>query len=164
MVEKDGVPRAQHTVTFSADLRYHGQGFEVPVAVDRDACAAGTGLDTLREAFDTEHERLFSFLLDNDRELVTVRATVTGPRPDVRTPPLAEGGEDASGARTGTTPVWVDGGHIDVDLYDRALLRAGNVLPGPAIVTEMDSTTLVLPGHAATVHASGSLLIRPVEG
>ena len=45
---------------------------------------------------------------------------------------------------------------------DRALLRAGNVVEGPAIVTEMDSTTLVLPGHAATVHPSGSLLIRPL--
>ena len=42
--------------------------------------------------------------------------------------------------------------------------RAGDVIIGPAIVTEMDSTTLVLPGHAATVHASGSLLIRPSEG
>ena len=61
----------------------------------------------------------------------------------------------------------------DADLYvleradliaassDRATLRAGDVIVGPAIVTEMDSTTLVLPGHAATVHASGSLLIRP---
>ena len=49
-------------------------------------------------------------------------------------------------------------------VYDRAKLRAGDVVTGPAIVTEMDSTTLVLPGHAATVHPSGSLLIRPVEG
>jgi hypothetical protein len=38
---------------------------------------------------------------------------------------------------------------------------AGNVVPGPAIVTEMDSTTLVLPGHVASVHPSGSLLITP---
>ena len=49
-------------------------------------------------------------------------------------------------------------------VYDRAKLRAGDVVAGPAIVTEMDSTTLVLPGHAATVHRSGSLLIRPAEG
>ena len=48
------------------------------------------------------------------------------------------------------------------DVYDRASC-AGNVVPGPAIVTEMDSTTLVLPGHAATVHPSGSLLIRPLD-
>ena len=43
-------------------------------------------------------------------------------------------------------------------------MRAGDVITGPAIVTEMDSTTLVLPDHAATVHPSGSLLIRPEAG
>ncbi len=45
----------------------------------------------------------------------------------------------------------------------RTALRAGDVITGPAIVVEMDSTTLVLPDHAATVHASGSLLINPVQ-
>ena len=53
---------------------------------------------------------------------------------------------------------------MTADVYDRARLRAGDVVVGPAIVTEMDSTTLVLPGHAATVHASGSLLIGPGSG
>jgi len=48
-------------------------------------------------------------------------------------------------------------------VYDRPLLLAGNIISGPAIVTEMDSTTLVLPGHAAVVHPSGSLLIRPTS-
>ena len=161
-VGADGVPPEQHTVRYAADLRYHGQGFEVPVVVDLDAFdGKGAGLDSLRAAFDAEHERLFSFLLDNEHELVTVRASVTGPRPGVTTPPLGEGGPDPSDAQTGTTRIWVDSGHVDAALYDRELLRAGNVVPGPAIVVEMDSTTLVLPGHAATVHASGSLLIRP---
>ena len=54
--------------------------------------------------------------------------------------------------------------HADTAVYDRTALRAGNVVTGPAIITEMDSTTLVLPGHAATVHPGGSLLIRPTEG
>lgn len=164
-VEADGVPPEQHTVEYSADLRYHGQGFEVPVTVSLDAFdGEGAGLDSLRAAFDAEHERLFSFLLDNEQELVTVRATVTGPRPSVATTLLDEGGPDGSQAQRGTTAIWVDGGHVDAALYDRELLRAGNVLTGPAIVVEMDSTTLVLPGHAATVHPSGSLLIRPLEG
>jgi N-methylhydantoinase A len=57
----------------------------------------------------------------------------------------------------------VSGGQVDAAVFDRATLRAGDVVSGPAIVTEMDSTTLVLPGHAATVHPSGSLLIRPSE-
>ncbi|HZG90069.1 MAG TPA: hypothetical protein VEZ42_07630, partial [Pseudonocardia sp.] len=61
-------------------------------------------------------------------------------------------------------PVHIAGEAVEAAIYDRAALRAGHVLTGPAIVTEMDSTTLVLPGHAATVHPSGSLLINPVEG
>ena len=164
-VEADGVPREQQAVVYSADLRYHGQGFEVPVTVDLDKFdGKGAGLDSLRAAFDAEHERLFSFLLDNEQELVTVRATVTGPRPNVATTLLADGGADPATARTGTTSVWVDGGHVDAAVYDRSLLQGGNVVAGPAIVVEMDSTTLVLPGHAATVHRSGSLLIRPGKG
>ena len=61
-------------------------------------------------------------------------------------------------------PVHVGGETVTANVYDRAKLRAGDVVAGPAIVTEMDSTTLVLPGHAAEVHASGSLLINPSEG
>jgi N-methylhydantoinase A len=59
--------------------------------------------------------------------------------------------------------IWSDGGLVDADVYDRSLLKAGNVVTGPAVITEMDSTTLVLRDHAATVHPSGSLLIRPVD-
>ena len=55
----------------------------------------------------------------------------------------------------------MESGFVDAAVYDRAALRAGDVISGPSIVTEMDSTTLILPGHAATVHPSGSLLIRP---
>jgi len=43
------------------------------------------------------------------------------------------------------------------------VLRAGDVIGGPAIVTEMDSTTLILPGYAATADPCGSLLIRPAK-
>jgi N-methylhydantoinase A len=57
----------------------------------------------------------------------------------------------------------VGGEKVTARVYDRDRLLAGNVIPGPAVVAEMDSTTLVLPGHAATVHRSGSLLIRPLE-
>ena len=113
---------------------------------------------------DAEHERLFSFLLDNEHEVVNVRASASGPRPDVAGATLESGEEDASKARVAGTPVWVDGASTDAGLYDRGLLLAGNVVPGPAVITEMDSTTLVLPGHSATVHPSGCLLIRPTEG
>lgn len=161
---REGVADADQHVVYSADLRYHGQGFEIPVSVDIDAFdGQGAGLDALRAAFDAEHERLFSFLLDAEHELVTVRATAHGPRPTVAAQVIEDGDADPAGALIDRHDVWVEGAEVEAGVYDRAKLQAGNVVTGPAIVTEMDSTTLVLPGHAATVHPSGSMLIRPID-
>jgi N-methylhydantoinase A len=93
--------------------------------------------------------------------MVNARATVTGPRPDVAPVRLEDGDGDPAAALVSTHPVHVGGERVDAHVYDRARLRAGDVVRGPAVVTEMDSTTLVLPGHVATVHESGSLLITP---
>jgi N-methylhydantoinase A len=151
-----GVPEAEQTTTYQVDVRYHGQGFEIPIDVDQPDLVA------LAAAFDAEHERLFSFLLTVDHELVNARASVTGPRPSVsaETLPPSEGPPEPVDRHS----IFVDGASVEAAVYDRATLRAGDVLRGPAIVTEMDSTTLVLPGHAATVHPSGSLLLRPEAG
>ncbi len=161
----EGIAESDQQITYAADLRYHGQGFEIPVNIDIDTFDGnGAGLDGLRTAFDTEHQRLFSFLLDNnEHELVTVRATANGPRPDVAAATIVEGGVDPAEALSTTTEIWVDGALVQANVYDRQRLQAGNVVRGPAIITEMDSTTLVLPDHAATVHHSGSLLIRPIN-
>ncbi len=162
LLTTEGVPLADQEITFAADLRYHGQGFEITVAVDINAFnGLGGGLDALRSAFDVEHNRLFSFLLDTEQELVTVRATAHGPRPRMTAPVIPTGSADPSAALSQISEIWVDGGAVRSNIYDRTKLLAGNVIAGPAIITEMDSTTLVLPGHEATVHNSGSLLIRP---
>ncbi|MHA6793192.1 hydantoinase/oxoprolinase family protein [Pseudonocardia bannensis] len=159
-----GVARADQTVGFQVDVRYHGQGFEIAVDVDPSWLEdRGKALERLAGGFDAEHERLFSFLLDVDHELVNARATVSGPRPEVAAVTLPEGDGDPAAALVDTHPIHVSGASVPAGIYDRAKLRAGDVVTGPAIVTEMDSTTLVLPGHAATVHPSGSLLINPVQ-
>jgi N-methylhydantoinase A len=161
-LEAEGVPRDIQTQSYQVDLRYHGQGFEIPVEVDREA-VDGDLLTRLGAAFDTEHKRLFSFLLDNEREVINLRVTVSGPRPEVAWRTLPEGTGDPSAALVRETEVWMDGAATPARIFDRSKLLAGDVVTGPAIVVEMDSTTLVLPGHAATVHPSGSLLIRPTN-
>src|SRR4051812_30013679 len=156
-----GLDPAEQTVRYSVDVRYFGQGFEIPVDVDPGWLDGPDPLELLARTFDAEHDRLFSFLLEADHELVNAPATVTGPRPDVAAVELEQGDGDPAGALVDTHPVHVSGGRVTANVYDRSKLRAGDVVRGPAIVTEMDSTTLVLPGHAATVHPSGSLLITP---
>jgi N-methylhydantoinase A len=156
-----GVPVEQQTTSYSADLRFVGQGNELPVTFDAELLDGADGPKQLSALFDAEHERLFSFVLGVDHELVNARATVTGARPNVAPIQLDDGNGDASAARTGTTRIYVDGDFVNAGLYDRLALRAGDRVPGPAIIVEMDSTTLVLPGYAATADRSGSLLIRP---
>ena len=158
----EGVPVDEQTAKYQVDLRYHGQGFEIPVDLDPGVLEGGEVLASLGDAFDAEHQRLFSFLLKNEREVINLRVTVSGPRPEVAWKELPDGGSDPSAALIKETEVWMDGGHVSAGIYDRDKLLAGNVVPGPAVITEMDSTTLVLAGHAATVHSSASLLIRPV--
>jgi len=156
---------SETTAHHEVDVRYHGQGFEIPVKV-QDAWLTGSVddlLDNIRTAFDAEHQRLFSFVLDNDHEIVNARAAVSGPQPSVATTRLAAGDGDPTRAATGSHQIVVDGERVEASVYDRAKLLVGDVLRGPAVVTEMDSTALVLPGHTATVHPSGSLLIRPTD-
>src|SRR5918998_4554491 len=94
-----GLPREQQTVAYQVDVRYHGQGFEIPVVVDPTWLDHGDGaFARLGETFDAEHDRLFSFLLDVDHELVNARATVTGPKPDVAPVQLEAGDGDPSPA------------------------------------------------------------------
>ena len=158
-----GLPREEQTVGYQVDVRYHGQGFEIPVEVDPAWLDQPDVMEQLARTFDAEHDRLFSFLLQVDHELVNARATVTGPRPDVAPVHLEPGDGDPKAALVAEHAIHVGGEQVDAAVYDRGRLRGGDVVRGPAIVTEMDSTTLVLPGHAATVHGSGSLLINPVQ-
>jgi len=159
-----GVTTAEQTVRLEVDVRFFGQGFDIPVNVDPAWLEREDELLVqLAAAFDADHERLFSFLVPADHELVNARVTVSGPRPHVQPTTLAAGDGDPAAARTATSPIYVDGAFVDAEIYDRTLLRADDVVAGPAVITEMDSTTLVLPGHQARTHASGSLLITPED-
>ena len=75
--------------------------------------------------------------------------------------PNAKGNGDPSGAAYEQTSIFHDGRDHAAQIYDRAKLRAGDRISGPAIVTEMDSTSLILPGHVGEIDALGNILINP---
>jgi N-methylhydantoinase A len=151
---------AETTTRFQVDVRYHGQGFELPIEVDLD----GFALQRVRSEFNAEHEQLFTFALDAEHEIVNLRAVVLSAASTVDAEQIDVGDADPSAAATATTTVWVDDAEAEATLYERAALRAGNRVTGPAIVTEMDSTTLILPGHTGEVDRFGTILIRPDVG
>jgi N-methylhydantoinase A len=159
-LEHEGVRRSEITTSYQVDLRYHGQGLRltVPVAL-KDL--AKQGLQAISDRFDAEHRRLFTFALNLEHELVTLRAAVQGRGIKVKRAAIAKGTASASAAVVGRQPTVMDGKRTTALIYDRARLKAGNRIPGPAIVMEMDSTTVVLPAHHGRVDSLGNVLIFP---
>ena len=157
----DGVPLAEQTAHYEADLRYHRQGMEIPITLTAEELVSD-GCHLLTSRFDAAHERLYTFALDAEREIVNLRVVVDGPTPTLDTSRLPQGGDDPAAAQLHEVDIHAGGRAMTALVYDRARLLAGHRIMGPAIVTEMDSTTLVLPDHVATVDASGCLLIRPL--
>ena len=157
----EGAAPDQISVEYEIDVRYHGQAFEVPMAVQADGFADG-GLARLAMAFDAEHRRLFTFNMDAEHEFVNLRAVALGRVLDIPALEIEAGDGDPAAAKLRDHEVWADGGFQPAVIYDRSKLKASDRVQGPAIVVEMDSTTLVLPGFEAVVDRFGVILINPV--
>ena len=156
----EGVSKNEIRTSYQIDLRYHGQGLRLTVELDLKDLQA-KGLKGISDQFDEEHKRLFTFALPLEHELVTLRATVQGQGIKIKRLPLAVGSKDPKAAAVGKQKCFMEGKDVTAIVYDRAKLKAGNRVPGPAIVMEMDSTTVILPKHTATVDGSSCLLIYP---
>jgi len=115
----------------------------------------------LAEYFDKEHHRQFHFSFGKDHELVQLRAVVESQPSAVEAVRIQKGGPDPGNARVSESRVFIDGSYSMAPVYDRAKLLAGNIVDGPAIITEMDSTTLIPSDCQATVDDIGVILIRP---
>jgi N-methylhydantoinase A len=157
----DGVASSEIETAFEIDVRYSGQAFEVPMTVTLAELGAGS-LEVLTQKFDEEHRRLFTFNMDAEHELVNLRATALGGIVQLPSGRLPTGDGDPGQAKLRDHTLWMNGAQHPAVIYDRSRLEAGDVIPGPAIVVEMDSTTLIEIDHAGTVDAQGNILINPV--
>jgi N-methylhydantoinase A len=153
-------------VRFEIDVRYFRQGHALTQSVELQQLR-GRGLSALAQAFDDDHDRRYGFrLADALREIVVARAVALGATPALPAVKLAEApSADASAARIDQRPTfheaYFDGRWLTTPVYERARLLAGHSLAGPAVVVEMDSTTLIEPGWEGTVDRQGTILIRP---
>ncbi|RZF66013.1 hydantoinase/oxoprolinase family protein [Sphingomonas populi] len=158
----DGVPEAELTSLFEIDVRYEGQAFEVPLAIDAETLARD-GLAGITARFDAEHKRLFTFNMESAHELVNLRAVALGKPLELEAAELAVGNGDPIAAKLRDHQLWIDGALRPAVIYDRAKLRQGDRIPGPAIVTEMDSTTLIEADCSGIVDRVGNILITPTN-
>ena len=161
-LEKEGVPKAHRSVTYQADIRYQGQGLQLTVDFDIKKLKS-KGLSVIGDPFDEMHRQLFTFALDADKEIVNLRAVAQGKSAEIEPRQVSGSGSrtPAAAAKIGTSKVFMEGKDMEANLYRRDKLKAGNKIEGPAIVLEMDSTTVILSGHTGNVDKFGNILIAP---
>jgi len=165
-LEREGFPAGRRRFARSADLRYHGQAFEVRVAAPDGPVDDAFRAEVVRRFHDA-HEALYGYCHRGDTarhpvEWVNLRVTGIGPitRPRLRGLPPGDGNPER--ARTGVRDVRFDD-WTPTPVYARDRLAPGDVLRGPAVVEEFGSTLPLHPGFRARVDPHGNIVITKGE-
>ena len=161
-LDAENSPKKNRTTSFQVDIRYHGQGLTITVDFDLSDLKK-KGLNAIGDKFDEQHEQLFTFSLDAEKELVNLRAVVKDKALSIKAPSVGRGSKEPTKKSIidDNATVFMEGKNQIAKIYRRSLLKQGNVVKGPAIVTEMDSTTLILSGHNGQIDKFGNILINP---
>lgn len=135
-----------------ADLRYHGQAFEL--TVDFDDVDEG---DSLRSVFESEHERRYGYrMIEETVEMISVRVRAVVPQ---QFPRLSEG-EPNGDPQTSERAVNFGGEWIETSVLDRYRMGRGSEVSGPAIVEFKESTLVVRSGWSGRIDEHGNLLLE----
>ncbi len=161
MVAEAGVDPSRATTRTQGAMRYAGQGFSVEATVPDFAIESG---DTaaLRAAFESEYLRLYGRIeRDVPVECVSWRVVVSGPAPDMDLTATAGTQATAAQARRGERPAYFPGagGFVTTPILDRAALRPGDAIAGPALIEERESTLVLPPKTRATCDAALNLIV-----
>ena len=153
------IPARTRRIARSVDLpQADGTALSVPLA---DGPVTAATLEALAGAVAAAHPPLHAAAGDEAPRLVTFRVAAVGRLPRPGFPPHPDAGPDAA-ACTGRRDVWLPeaGGWASCAVYDRARLESGNRIAGPAVVEQMDATTLILPGMTARVDPYLNLVLQ----
>jgi N-methylhydantoinase A len=149
-------------IRYQMDLRYHRQGYEFPIDVELGWLDKADGFDRVVERFKDVHQQNYGFNIEHLIEVVNLRAVAVGIVPKVelekkkRTTP-------AKPRPSERHTVYYRGKTVDAPIYDRYALQAGDRISGAAVITQNDSTTLILPGHVGVVDDYLNILIWPAS-
>ena len=160
---EENIPATGQQIIRRIEMRYAGQNFELSLEVPAGATQSTAGMEQLAETFHQAHERVYGYRTEGAAtEAVTFRIQAIGyaPKVQLHTSPHASG--DPGDALIATRDIYFDAatGYQQCPVYDRALLKTGNRISGPAVIEQMDTTTVLLPGDSCTVDELRNLVIE----
>jgi N-methylhydantoinase A len=151
----DGFGEAQIGLQRALDMRYAGQGYEITVP-----CDTATDLARLRAAFDARHQTMFGHSAPNEPvEIVSYRVRGIGKVPPVEMPRFGRAGTSLADALREKRRVRFDGETIECPVYQRETLDVGLGVAGPAVLDQLDCTTVICPGQVARVDEWKNLIV-----
>ena len=158
LIAQERVALAEIRVIRSADMQFVGQTHLLRVALDSPA----PDRETLKSLFDAAYLRRFGLSLDAPVNLVNLATSVIGARPEADLSTLIDPAGRAATlaeARTGARRVWFESGWRETPVYARERLPLTAAFDGPAIVEQMDATTVIEPGDRAAQDRDGNLIL-----
>ena len=144
-----------------ADLKVVGQTYELLLPLPHQGPVDRAGIDALLSAFGNLYRERYAFFFEDEAiELVNLRVSAHGANPTVTFPKSGKAGPDPAPARTGSRKVYFAGaGWTDTAVYRRESLAFGMELPGPAVIEEETSATLIPPGVLVLVAVDQGLIV-----
>lgn len=161
---RETTPIEGETILVGADMQFQGQTHLIRVDLPAPGLLAGRlSPDDVQHRFaEAYHARFAVRLPEIGAMLVNLVTTLIGHRPDLDPRSLIAADEraaDLAGAQIGSRDVWFAGGFRATPVYDRARLPLDNRFEGPAIIQQLDATTVIEPGDETEVDALGNLLV-----
>jgi N-methylhydantoinase A len=153
---------------YKIDMRYTGQAHEVVLDIPAEMLQRkmdGDGVRELEALFHERHKALFGHSSpDGAVEFITLSVTAIGPIEKAEMYEIEEGTEDAGHAQKGMRKVFFEDfrGYANCRTYDRYALKTNNVIRGPGVVEQMDTTIVIPPRQTARVDRFGNIIMEIV--
>ncbi|MFX0115277.1 MAG: hydantoinase/oxoprolinase family protein, partial [Candidatus Hodarchaeota archaeon] len=162
-LKKEGFSDSQMQFFRELDCRYQGQAHELVISVSSRIKQVNHIQDPIRVLFEEEHQKLYGFAAKESRvEIVNIRATGTCQMPSPRFPEIRKGDENPFDAFLDQREVLFTN-WMETNVYLRDHLKAGNIVKGPAIIEQADSTTVIPPKWMARNDPSGCLILKSAK-
>jgi N-methylhydantoinase A len=158
-LRSDGFARHHIRIERALDMRYAGQGYEIAVPCPAEPLR-GAGLRELRVTFDQQHRSMFGHMAPEEPvEIVSYRVRGLGLVPPAELPKFKRTGAALTDARRGMRRARFDGAEFDCPIYQREQLDVGSRLAGPAILEQLDCTTVIRPRQIGRVDEWKNLIV-----
>jgi N-methylhydantoinase A len=164
-LSNEGVDRENVTLEHYLDMRYVGQSWTLRIPTPSERLTED-GLAKLESTFHDSHHQSYGYSVPGEPlEIVNVGLLAVGRAPKPRLENVPEGDGSSAHALKGERPVYFEeaAAFVDCPIYDRYRLQQHDVVAGPAVIEEIDSTTLLHPGYQAKVGIYGVLLLKKKE-